>query len=62
MESIFMNLIVFIIFCVVIYVIDTYIPMVPPIKLIWRITIAIIAIWYLLSLFGVVHAPFPHLH
>jgi len=59
MESILIGLLVFVVLGVAAYIVNKYVPMPDPMKLVFNVVIAILCIWWLLAMFGVVHAPFP---
>lgn len=54
-------LLVLIIVGVVLYLVETYIPMSPPIKTVIRVIVVLILCFWLLRLFGVTDLPLPRL-
>lgn len=44
---------------VVLYLVETYVPMSPPIKTVLRVVVVLALIWYLLRVFGVGDLPVP---
>jgi hypothetical protein len=55
-------LIVLVICGVALYLVETYIPMSPPIKLVIRVVVVLCLILYLLRAFGVTDLAVPRLH
>lgn len=45
----------------VLYLIETYVPMSPPIKMLIRIVVVVVVILYLIQLFGISDVPLPRL-
>lgn len=59
MNAIFLALVWFVVICLVAWLVDVYVPKPEPLAVVWRIAVAVFAIWYLLDVFGLVHGPFP---
>jgi len=60
--SLFGLIFVLVVIGVVLYLIETYIPMAPPIKLILRIVVVALVILWLLQIFNVAGPSVPRLH
>ena len=52
-------LLVLVIVGVVLYLIETYLPMAPPIKVVIRVVVVVVLCLYLLRVFGVADVPIP---
>lgn len=50
-------LVVFVVIGLALYLINTYIPMAPPIKNIMNIVVILIVLLWVLELFGILHTP-----
>jgi hypothetical protein len=52
-------LITIVIVGVALYLIETYVPMSPPIRTVLRVVVVLVLVLYLLSAFGILDAPVP---
>lgn len=59
MTGIFAVIVWFVVICLVAWVVDRYVPKPEPLQVVWRVGVAIFAVWYLLDVFGLVNGPFP---
>jgi hypothetical protein len=53
-------IIILVVLGIILYLVETYIPMSPPFKLVIRVVIVLFSILYLLRVFGIADTPVPH--